>query len=296
MWETLPSGLIIPVGTMTEISDHVKTTFLTIKAKAKEIEALYRNSGIELPRTCDLCQLMENAKLYWENWFIVQPDKLDMAMLFRTLHLDRIATNILLLKDMEGKGKYLKAFASGSLDFFKREKSLAKDLLWEIEVWAPLRRKFQSVSLEEPPDIVIRFDDAKIGIACKKLYSEKHVQNILSEAVSQLANSFDFGIVAINIDDLHPPDKVVRASDHKGMSEFIQNLNGHFIEKHERHFRKYLASGRLISAMVSTNAIVDVQTETPRYNNTSEWTIWTIPGLSADQDKQLRRFYGIVTG
>ena len=218
-----------------------------------------------------------------------------MAMLFRTLHFDRIATNILLLKDIEGKEKYLRAFASGSLDFFKREKSPAKNLLWEIEVWAPLRRKFRSVNLEEPPDIVIHFDDAKIGIACKKLYSEKHVQNVLSQAVSQIADSFDFGIVAINIDDLHPPDKLVRASDRTGMNKFIQNLNEQFIKRHARHFRKYLSSGRLISAMVSTNVIVDVETERPRYNNASQWTIWTIPGLSAEKDSQLRRFAEIVT-
>jgi hypothetical protein len=189
-WETLPSGLAVPIGTTTDISNHVKTPYLAIKTKAEEIEALYANSRVELPRSCELSNLIENAKLYWENWFTVQTDNLDMAMLFRMLHLDRIATDILLLKDVEGREKYLRTFASGSLDFFKREKSSAKDLLWEIEVWAQLRRKFSSVSLEEPPDIVMHVDDAKIGIACKKLYSEKHVQNVLSQAVAQIEDSF----------------------------------------------------------------------------------------------------------
>jgi hypothetical protein len=268
-WETLPSGLAVPIGTTTDISNHVKTPYLAIKTKAEEIEALYANSRVELPRSCELSNLIENAKLYWENWFTVQTDNLDMAMLFRMLHLDRIATDILLLKDVEGREKYLRTFASGSLDFFKREKSSAKDLLWEIEVWAQLRRKFSSVSLEEPPDIVMHVDDAKIGIACKKLYSEKHVQNVLSQAVAQIEDSFDFGIVAINIDDLHPTGKLVRVSDATGMNDFVQRLNGQFIQTHERHLRKYLSSGRLISAIVSTNVVVDIESATPRFNNAS---------------------------
>jgi hypothetical protein len=218
-----------------------------------------------------------------------------MRRLFETLHLDRIATAVLLLKDIEGKEKYLTAFASGNLDFFKRERSFTKDLLWEVEVWAQLYRKIPSVHLEEPPDIVIHFEDAKIGIACKKLYSEKHVQNVLSEAVHQIADAFEFGIVALNIDDLCPPDKLVKVPDRAGLDEFMQNLNGQFIQRHERHFRKYLSNGRLISALISTNVVVDIATEQVRFNNASQCDIWTIPGLPPTKEHQLSRFYDIVT-
>lgn len=293
-WDTLPSGVIVPIANTTDVSNHEKTT-LSIKTKAQDVEALYANNHFDLPLNCDLKNLIENAKVYWDNWFTNKPEKLDMTMLFRTLHFDRVATDILLLKGVAGKEKYLKAFASGSLDFFDRKHSTAKDLLWEIEVWASLRRKFRFVDLEEPPDIVMKFEDAKVGIACKKLYSEKHVQNVLSQAVSQIADSFDFGIVAISIDDLHPADKLVKAPDTIRMRKFIQNLNGQFIQRHERHFRKYLSSGRLISAIISTNAVVDVENETTRFNNASEWLIWTIPGLSRDKDAQMQRFKEIVT-
>jgi hypothetical protein len=294
-WQRLPSGIVIPEGHITTISDHLKSTFLSIKTKAEELEALYSDSQIVLPPNCNLSRLIQSAKAYWEDWFTVQTDKLEMRRLFETLHLDRIATAVLPLKDIEGKEKYLTAFASGNLDFFKREKSSAKDLLWEVEVWAQLYRKIPSVNLEEPPDIVIHFEDAKIGIACKKLYSAKHVQNVLSEAVHQIADSFEFGIVALNIDDLCPPDKLVNVSDRAGLDKFIQNLNGEFIQRHERHLRKYLSSGRLISALISTNVVADIATEHVRFNNASQCDIWTIPGLPPTKDHQLRRFYDIVT-
>jgi hypothetical protein len=295
IWQTLQSGLIVPEGSITAISDHVKTPFLSIKTKAEELEALYSNSQIDLPRSCNLSKLIQNAKAYWEDWFTAQTDKLEMRRLFETLHLDRIATALLLLKDIEGKEKYLTAFASGNLDFFKREKSFTKDLLWEVEVWAQLYRKIPSVHLEEPPDIVIHFEDAKIGIACKKLYSEKHVQNVLSEAVHRIADAFEFGIVALNIDDLCPPDNLVKVPDRAGLDEFMQNLNGQFIQRHERHFRKYLSNGRLISALISTNVVVDIATEQVRFNNASQCDIWTIPGLPPTKEHQLSRFYDIVT-
>ena len=295
IWQTLQSDLIIPEGNITAISDHVKTPFLSIKTKAEELESLYSDSQIDLPPSCNLSKLIQNAKTYWEDWFTVQTDRLDIRRLFDTLHLDRIATNVLLLKHIKGREKYLTAFASGNLDFFKREKSLAKNLLWEVEVWAHLYRRISSVKLEEPPDIVIHFEDAKIGIACKKLYSEKHVQNVLSEAVHQIADSFEFGIVALNIDDLCPPDKLVKVPDRAALDEFMQNLNGQFIQTHERHLRKYLSSGRLISALISTNVIAEIATERVRFNNASQWDIWTIPGLPTTKDHQLGRFYDIVT-
>jgi hypothetical protein len=294
-WETLPSGLTVPIGRTTEMSDHVRTAFLAIKTKAKEVQAFYKASRVELAPNCDLAKLIENAKAYWEHWFTVHSDKLEMRMLFKTLHLDRIATDILLLKNVEEKEKYLRIFATGSLDFFRREKSKAKDFLWEIEVWARLSRRISSAKLQEPPDIVLDFDDSKIGIACKKLYSEKHFQNVMSQAVSQIADSFEFGIVAINIDDLHPAEALVKAPDRRRMTEFIQNLNGQFIQRNERHLRKYLSTGRLISAIVATNVLVDVAGERPRFNNASQWDIWTIPGLTQEKDKQLRRFYDVIT-
>jgi hypothetical protein len=102
-WQTLQSGLIIPEGNITAISDHVKTTFLSIKTKAEALESLYTDSQIDLPPSCNLSKLIQNAKAYWENWFTVQTDKLDMRMSFGTLHLDRIATAVLLLKVLKVK-------------------------------------------------------------------------------------------------------------------------------------------------------------------------------------------------
>lgn len=294
LWHPSPSGILVPDGRVTDLQDRFRTTYLGVKSKAEEVEALYSANELTLPSNCDLAELIANAKILWERWFTNKTAELEMIRLFKLLHLDRIADAILALKDEPERVRYLKELSSGTIDFFKREMSHAKNILWELEVWSWLRRKLATVYLREPPDIVIEFSESRIGIACKKLYSEKHVQNVLSEAVHQIEETFDFGIVAVNLDDFTPADNVLKAPDSNKIAERLLKLNEDFIQRNERHFRRYLATGRLISAIVSTTVIADVANAKPQFNNASQWTIWAIPGLDEEKNRQLRSFYNAV--
>jgi hypothetical protein len=182
------------------------------------------------------------------------------------------------------------------LDFFERKKSHAKDIFWELEVWAKIRKKFDGAHLKEPPDIVADYDDSLIGISCKKLYSEKHVQNVLSQAVNQIEKELEFGIVAVNIDDLLPPDVVLKMENSDTVTEKLNQINADFINRHIRHFSKYLAESRIISAIVSTSIITDVPSEKPQFNNTYQWTVWSISELNERHKIQLRKFYQTIMG
>ncbi|MDC4224826.1 MAG: hypothetical protein MPW15_11510 [Candidatus Manganitrophus sp.] len=294
VWHAEPSGILSPAGSITDLQNRFKTSYLKVKSKAEEIEALFSDNGLTVPHNCDLADIIANSKILWERWFTNKTTDLEMIMLFKLLHLDRMADSILALKEERDRAKYLKGLFSGTVNFFKRERSHAKDILWELEVWSNLRRRLSTVHLQEPPDIVVEFDNARIGIACKKLYSEKHVQNVLSQAVHQIEDTFEFGIVAVNLDDFIPEDKLLRAPNTQRMTETLLELNSDFIRRHERHFLKYLSTGRLISAMVSTSVIADIENASPKFNNASQWTIWTIPGLDEKKDRQLRRFYDVV--
>ncbi len=291
IWLNTPSGIAVPAGTTSQLNQASSQTYLAIKDKAKAIEQLYTTNQIPLPTTSDLARLIEDAKALSDSWITNRINDTPMTTLFRVGHLDRIAEAILPLADVPDRSKYLTAFSSGSLDLLKRVRSPAKDLLWEVELWSTLRRRSFNATLQEPPDLVVRFEDSTVGIACKKLYSEKHVQNVFSQAVDQIESTFSFGIVAINLDDLVPPDQILKSPTQKLMGQFIDNLNVRFIQRHERHFRKYLASGRILSALVSTSVLADVYAEHTRFNNARQVNVWTIPGLSKEKEKQLRRFY-----
>lgn len=153
----------------------------------------------------------------------------------------------------------------------------------------------RSVYLKEPPDIVVDYEGSRIGISCKKLYSEKNVEHELSQSVGQIEKGFEFGIVALNIDDLLPPDDVPLKKESSGaVTERLNQINTEFIDGHIRHFSKYLSASRIISAIVSASIIADVPSEKPRFRNTYQWTVWTITGLKERHKIQLRKFYKTI--
>lgn len=64
------------------------------------------------------------------------------------------------------------------------------------------------------------------------------------------------------------------------MEKIIDNLNTRFLKKHQRHLQKYLTSGRLLAALVSTSVIADIKTERTRLYNARKVQFWNIPGLT----------------
>jgi hypothetical protein len=293
-WAQIPSGFLVPTAKITDISVRSKTNYLEIKNRAVEIENLFVDAGLRLDARSGLGQLIKKAKELSDNWLLTNKEKLNYEMLFLSMHLNRIADAILLLRNEPEKNQFLKKLKSGTLNFFSREKSEAKNTLWEIEVWAQLRKRLNTVYLEEPPDIVVKFKNTSIGISCKKLYSESHMQNILSQAVKQIEQKFEFGIVAINLDDLLPSDVVLKMESSDAVIERLNDINTNFINRHKRHFAKYFAKSRIISAIISTSILTDVPPERPRFRNTFQWTVWTVDELSQRHKTQINKFYNLV--
>lgn len=291
IWRPTPSGIVVSDGYITDLSDRSSQTFLQLKEKAIEVEKLYAECGVPIPSASDLAGLIADAKALSDAYFMNRTAELDHELLFRVFHLDRVADALLPIRAEETRVHYLSALTDGNLNLLGRRKSRAKDILWELEMWALLRRKSFDAHLKEPPDIVCFFGEARIGIACKKFYSEKHVQNVFSEGVRQIEADSDFGILAANLDDLVPESKILKMPTHSALREFIQQFNASFITAHERHFRKYLAAGRVLSALVSTSMIADIDNAKPRFNNARQHTIWANNVLPKPKHTQLRNFY-----
>ncbi len=294
IWNIRPSGILVPAGWVTDSAANTEVSdFQKLKDKAVEIENLYKKANIVLQSESELAHMIQNTKNCWE--LQLSGKQYSRNNFFLCLHLDRVAKAILPLQneDQQTQCLYLKKLLSGTLDFFKREKSEAKSFLWELEVWSWLREKTENVKLEEP-DVTIDYNDSHIAIACKKLYSEKHVQNVLSEGVGQIEKGFEFGIVAINIDELLPENMVLKAGNTNIAAEIIQKNNDKFLNKHSRHFEKYFSKSRIISVVVSTSTLIDIPSQRPRFSNMYQRIIWTVSGLSVKHKKQLDNLYDTV--
>ena len=207
------------------------------------------------------------------------------------LTLSASRTQSLPLRSVEKRARYLTALTSGRLSLRDHGLSPAKDVLWEIELWETLLRHGFTAELAEPPDIVVSFEGVLVGIACKKFYFEKHVQNVLSQAVAQIESSFRFGIIAVNLDDLWIYEDAQIYENIETAAKAIEVFNERFLDSHKRHFKKYLAPSRAIAALVSTDILAEIKHGRARINNASQMTVWTIPGLEDEKERQLRRFY-----
>jgi hypothetical protein len=274
----------------SESSTLVSETYLEVKDKALALERLYADNKVALPVGCDLARLIADAKSL-SDYCLTDHAKLDETLLCRAANLNRIADTVLQLQSVTDRAKYLPLLTSGSLDSLNRQQSTAKDMFWELELWSELRRHDLHAELQEPPDIVVPFEDFEVGLACKKFYSEGHVQDVLSRAVKQMESRFEFAIVAVNLDELLPANKFMSTATHATMGNYLDRFNSDFLRRHDRHFRKYLASGRVVSALVSTSVLAHVQHGRPPFNYARQSIHWTMPGLEAEKEKQLKRFY-----
>jgi hypothetical protein len=235
--------------------------------------------------------LIQSAKDLSDAWLIDGARNISSNTISRAAHLARVSDAISVLRGEEKLKFYLRKLIDGSLNLLERDRSEAKNFLWELELLYVLRAHGVTAKLMEPPDIVATFERSQIGIACKKVYSEKNVEKVLSQGVAQIEEQYEFGIVAVNIDDLVPADSLLVADTQAEMADQVSKFNHNFLHRHERHFRKYLASGRLLSALISTSVLADLRNEKTRLSNARQSTVWEIPGLPVEKKLVLKKFY-----
>ena len=276
-------------------SDKQRFKHEAISSKVDEIEAIYSESKIKLNQSHQLCKLLNSARQLSAEWSKGNFEKTDMNMLFDTLHVERVASAIQILKFEKNKDKYLKSLLKGTLNFFEREISHAKSISWELEACTKIKKTIPETYLKEP-DIVVNIGQYHIAIPCKKIFSEKGVPKVLSNAVSQIENEYEFGIVALNIDDLIPAQVLLKARTFSELGDKLHTHNMGFFKSQERHFIKYLSASRIVAVIASTSMVADIWDESPKFNNFNEWAIWTIPGLKSKHKKVIDNFRDKIIG
>jgi hypothetical protein len=272
------SNLLVPAnaGAQYAVASSSSISFLENKERAAAVAQMYRDAGIQLSLHCDLGKHVAAAGLASDMWLSgCSSSRFPVDLIFRGIQMDRIATSILAAKGSAKIGEYLRAFARGSVDVFDRKQSKAKNLLWELELHALLRSQSVSVELEEP-DIVAKLEGENIGIACKKIYSHANVEKALSTGVDQIERVSEYGILAINLDDLRPPNTIRVSTSARELGHSLTQENLTFLDQHDRHFRKYLSTGRVMGALVAAGGIGYVDRA---YQSARQFTVWSMPNL-----------------
>ncbi|MEX2123942.1 MAG: hypothetical protein WD795_08615 [Woeseia sp.] len=280
---------------VTERSDKQSFGHEAISSHITGIENLYSRSNIKIHRGHQLFSLLSDATDVASEWAKENIAGTDMNKFFSTLHIERIYSAIKLLESEKNKDKYLKDLLNGSLDFFNRNISHAKSILWELEAFTKIKKVIPGTVLDEP-DVVVNINQLSIALPCKKIFSENGVPKVLSNSVSQIEKRHDFGIVAMNIDNLIPEGVLLKAKKFQEAGDKLHARNMEFLGRHERHFLKYLSSSRIVAVLASTSVVTDILEERPKFNNFSQWAIWTIPGLESEHAMAINEFRSQVIG
>ena len=194
---------------------------------------MYQAAGIQLNPSCDLAAHIAAAGEVCDQWLSGKVRKIPIGLLFRGIQMDKIATSVLAAKKHPKLADHLRNLASGSLDVMDRRSSKAKNTLWELELHALLLARGIAADLDDP-DIVAKLSDTVIGIAWKKIYFHKNVEKTLSGGVAQTEEVSEYGLLAINLDDLWPPNQLRASPSDEELGHSMTQENLAFLKQHER--------------------------------------------------------------
>ena len=277
------------IGATSAFTFVASSPYSGIKLRAISLVDLFSLHGLDARKSPSLQKLIDMTIAMSDSWERGAKDEVTFAHLLAAAQLERIATAALSTTPSGAQDSALRGLLTGSLDLLGREQSKAKDTLWELELLRILVDHKIEATLGEP-DLSVHFSGAPVGFACKKIYSEGNVSKVLSNAVSQIEREGEFGIVALNLDDLLPANVILKAPTLAVMSSMLEDRNNAFLRTHERHLRKYLTPGRAISALVSCAAIADVENAENRFLNARQTTVWQIPGIPDAKAEQMNQF------
>lgn len=283
------SGSLDQTGSTSLFSIEDSAPHNKTRDRALALKSLLEANGLSIGKSPTLAKLfnhtMQRSKARNSGTLESIPDEHVQS----AAQMERIASAVEVLPTDLDPRPYLVALLDGSINLLDRERSKAKDTLWEIELLRMLRNVGINVQLGEP-DLIVEFEGAKIGIACKKLYSEANVAKVLSEAISQVEREFEFGIIAVNLDDLLPKTWLPPNATTKSMLSILEGRLFTFMKEHERHLKRYLEPGRAMTALMSCGALADLPSAQPRFLNARQSVAWHIPGLPSAKDQQMANF------
>jgi len=267
-----------------DFSRRQEVRFSALAAKASKIRGLYATAGIKIHPKSGMGYLLSSAEL------AISTNSKDLTNLqyWDVLNLERVSKALLPIADHEKVEHYLKKLKQDDLNFFLRNRSIAKDSLFELEVYRSLLALGAEVELDEP-DVVLSTEAGEIGFACKKTYSVGGVESVLSKAVHQIeTSSSKFGVVAFNIDHLIPEETFVRAKSYDSAANLITGFCREFLAKRSNIFQRYFNGSRIVGVVAVCSVIVETIEIDKSTSNFQQWWFWTSPNIGSESSSAAR--------
>ena len=261
-------------------SDRVQT-YAQVAATVQRVQAALEERGYRCRPGSALGSLFQKARLLNEQWE-AQTAGQDIMTLMQADDAVRIAAAVEEVLDYAEAAEPIRRITKSDMHLMTRQPSQGKDALWELDLFAFLKRRGAPVRMQEPPDLAVTLQGAlgEYGIACKKVYSEDSVEKQLQKGYRQLRAMGAPGVVAFNLDDIAPERAILVQPTREAANDQLHRLNIAFMGRHPQLFQDVVMSGRCDGILLATTAQADIEGMSPRFNRVTEVTLWTVVGAS----------------
>ncbi len=236
--------------------------FRNFSVVAEAVEDLFRFHGVRPNPTSFLAKSLRAARQLASIADRPETVQVDRNVFYDALCCARLAKAILFMGYDSKYRRHFHDLYDGDLNFWVPARSKAKDVEWEVSLWAHLNQCIPGCAELLEPDIVLALPSKKFGIACKRVYSFKNTVDQVGSAVNQLRRHNLLGIVALSFNSF-PPDKdhyhVPRA---RSIDDLKTGATPYVDEIWRRIFPqivpKYLQPNRLLGLIISFRDFVQV--------------------------------------
>jgi len=263
-------------------------TYEQVAQRVRHVQEVLAERQIRVRPGSSLSQFLRQAETLAREWGTGTASSIEV--LRDTAHVNLLAQSVLALRSDPAVTEPLRRMASNIMMPDNRRQSQGKDALWEIVLLAHLREVGMEARFEDPPDIVATLDGADYPIACKKVWTEKGVKGHIRKAGEQLRRFGNGGIIALNLDDLVLPGRLLRHDDRESAGRFLDQFNLAFIERHRDILQRAVMEGRCDGIWVSVCTATNLVEESTPFNLFTQTTIWHLTDASAESKARLLHF------
>lgn len=253
--------LAIPTGdsTQTPIQEHFR--FSAFPAVADALEDLFAWHQSPVKPGSELDRILRAARSLGAK--VGEPADIAVPVqeLMDAYCCARLANSALHLDFRPAHRHFFSDLQNGSLNFWNSERSKAKDTEWEIFLWSHFNHGMPDSADLFEPDIVLKLPFRRVGIACKKAYSEASIIRQIEVGAEQVARAHLPGIVAVSL-DFHLGPQAGRysstrmADNEASVREINEFLVGAWRRVESKVVRKYIRPGRLVGVIFGLQTYV----------------------------------------
>ena len=270
-------------------------SYAQIVENADKVKAMLAKRGVNLNPQSALATIFRKAEVLSIEWTAADQSEGWQDRLHSAAYAIQISEAMLEAESDAAAQECLRRIAKRDMNLGKRVASQGKDALWELQLLSYLRRHGILAMMAEP-DILAPMSWGDYPIACKKINSENGVEGQIRKARGQLAKFDGNGIIALNIDELTPENKLFSwASTEMAGAELSKFLQA-FVDRHRDAMQNAVMKQQCDGFVLSVSVLADLESSRPRFNYQTEMMMWNLSDGPAASRVRFRDVAATVFG